>query len=137
MAYADDCNKTTELVLLVGTLPSVIFYFLVSKYRGVRFLPLTVLRMCPLLWWISFSIWRRSGFLTATIPSPGFCAVPPWCCGAWRCFTSSAAATAERSIYWDSAWWINAEAPSIQDLPIWETTLKEKRRTVYRSRDLK
>lgn len=37
IAYADDCNKTTELVLLVGTLPSVIFYFLVSKYRGVRF----------------------------------------------------------------------------------------------------
>lgn len=37
IAYPNDCNKTTELVLLLGTLPSVIFYFIVSKYRGVRF----------------------------------------------------------------------------------------------------
>lgn len=37
IAYPNDCNKTTELVLLLGTLPSVIFYFFVSKYRGVRF----------------------------------------------------------------------------------------------------
>lgn len=37
LAYLDDCNKSTELVLLLGTLPSVIFYFIVSKYRGVRF----------------------------------------------------------------------------------------------------
>lgn len=37
LALPNDCDKNTELVLLTGTLPSVIFFFFVSKYRGVRF----------------------------------------------------------------------------------------------------
>lgn len=37
LAFANNVDHSTELTLLTLTVPSVIFFFIVSKYRGVRF----------------------------------------------------------------------------------------------------
>lgn len=37
ISLANNCERSTELVLVTLTLPSLIFFFIISKYRGVRF----------------------------------------------------------------------------------------------------
>ena len=37
ISLANNCERSTELVLVTLTLPSLVFFFIISKYRGVRF----------------------------------------------------------------------------------------------------